>query len=629
MIHFHSTYINIKSDKSSVNSITSISHGTLTANDPISIGNLFNNFFTSLSSVSTASTDECIDFSNKNYEQMKEKLKFKNIDFKFHSVSNEQVEELISELENTKGPGITGIPIKLFKSLNRKIYPMVTNLFNNCIKTSSIPTEWKTAIVTPLYKQSGAKNDMNNYRGISVLPPIGKIFERILVNQIKVHLLNNNLLFHGQYGFRNNHSCESALHEILSNMFKVLSERKIGLYFFVDFRKAFDLISFELLLYKLKLFYGFNENSIKLLKDYLNNRYQYVKIDSILSNSCEISLGVPQGSVLGPLLFLLFINDMPFFLKMFLTVLFADDTTLGLSSVDYNELIKNFIEYIEKLIIWCHFNKIDINWKKSQIMFITNKRAIKIPDFILINNHQVKVVSEFKLLGIIIDDKLNFIKNTCKTRKSTNTRLYSIQKLFYLPISVKIQFIKTFILPYFDYCATICIYFSSDVLQKLANTFNNCVFRLLKSKKLLDMRINSTNDFNIWNNYLTKYNLYSFQHRLLFRLHIYIYKIFHNNDSPHNLLNSFVFNRELNKKYNLRNLSDLHIPSKSIFNDFGERSFSYFFSKFINELCRNDIEIDYSFYKIRIKNNINLLFLKFVEVFVKFDLKFKIMFIKK
>jgi len=194
---------------------------------------------------------------------------------------------------------------------------------------------------------------------------------------------------------------------------------------------------------------------------------------------------------------------MPFFLKLFLTILFADDTTLGLKDDNYDILINKFLTAVEDLIKWCKFNKFDINWKKSEIMFITNKNGVNLPDFIKIDNHQVKVVTEFKLLGIIIDNKLNFVKNTCKVRKSINTRLYSIQKLFQLDLTVKIQFLKTFILPYFDYCSTLCIYFSKEIIQKLANSYNNCIFKLVNTKKICDFTIYTSNDFNLWNNQLS------------------------------------------------------------------------------------------------------------------------------
>jgi hypothetical protein len=193
--------------------------------------------------------------------------------------------------------------------------------------------------------------------------------------------------------------------------------------------------------------------------------------------------------------------------------------------------------------------KVTLNWKKSEIMFVTNKQNIIIPEFIEINGNQVKVVSEFKLLGIIIDNKLNFIKNTCKLRKSINTRVYSIQKLFQLPMCVKIQFFKTFILAYFDYCATLCIYFPKFIIQKLANTYNNCIFKLFGTKTICGMIINNSDDFNNWNFLLyDKYGINSFQHRLLLRLSMFIYKILKFNDSPTNLVNTFKKNSQLNKR---------------------------------------------------------------------------------
>ena len=153
-------------------------------------------------------------------------------------------------------------------------------------------------------------------------------------------------------------------------------------------------------------------------------------------------------------------------------------------------------------------------------MFITNKRSIQTPEFFMINNQQVKVVSDFKLLGIIIDNKLSFAKNTCKVRKSINIRLYAIQKLFQLPMCVKIQFIKTLILPYFDYCSTLFIYYSINIIQKLANTYNNCSFKLINTKQICNLSIQTFSNFNKWNNLLSIYYLNSFQHRILFRLHI-------------------------------------------------------------------------------------------------------------
>jgi hypothetical protein len=412
-------------------------------------------------------------------------------------------------------------------------------------------------------------------------------------------------------------------------MNRILSERKIGLYFFIDFRKAFDLVPTEILIFKLKYGYGFDDNSIKLLTDYFKNRSQFVKIGDILSIICQVLLGVPQGSVLGPLLFLLFINDLPYFLKMFFSILFADDTTLSQNSDNYDKLMNKFYDSTGYLIKWCRFNKVDINWKKTEIMFITNKQNINIPEFININGNEVKVVSEFKLLGIIIDNKLNFISNTTKIKRSINIRLYSIQKLFQLPLAVKIQFLKTFILPYFDYCATLCIYYSKSILQKLANSYNNCIFKLINVKSIHDSVINSSDDFNKWNTLLEQYGLNGFQHRLIIRLATYIQKIFCYSNSPSNLANCLTVNNDLNKSYNLRNLLELKVPTKGKYNDHGEDTFEYFFSKFINAVINEIIQFRFGQYRKYVKENSNILHLKTLKTFNRFDINFKIYYKQK
>lgn len=614
---FYSTKINVKSDKSSANPISHVKVNDKTTEDKTELCNIFNGFFTSISTSSECSFKDSEDFIDK---QIVDNQKDDSLDFKFRFTTSSEIDEIFHSISNSSAPGISGIPTKILKFSTPKLKTALAYLFNYSILTSSVPIEWKTAVVTPLYKKKGSNDDLNNYRAISILPPIAKLFEKLIHKQILDYLNKSKIISSNQHGFRANHSCESALHEIISEINKIKSKRLIGLLLFIDFKKAFDTVDSRLLLLKLKK-YGFSNTAILLIKSYFENRVQFVKIDHYTSDQMAIKLGVPQGSVLGPLLFLIFINDIVSYLDDFIVKLFADDTTILQTDSNIECLISNFNNSVTKLISWCKHNRIDVNWNKTKIMFVTNKRNLDIPNEIIIDNNNVQVVDSFKLLGISIDNKLSFSKYVSELRIAVNKRLYSIERLFYLSHKVRLQFFKSFILPYFDYCMSLSIYFPKRTLQKLANTYYYCIYKLLH----IDFSVSNLEDFNNLNNKLSNYNLECYQHRLIKRIARFIYKIFNNQNSPSGLKTSLIKNNEHKSvPYDLRNKHQFFIPSKGIYNDHMECTFIYFYSKFLNEFIEKDLDLEYNHFWRRIENNVNLYFLKFCKIYVKFDLDFKL-----
>jgi hypothetical protein len=611
---FYSNLVSIKSDRSSQQGITSFSENGQTISEPKSIANIFNHHFVSRASTSTATLSECTSFIISQVNKLKSSGRLASSSFSFRPVNVLEVENAILQIPSTSAPGVSGIPTSIIQATSKSLAPAIAALINNIFVTGEIPLDWKSAIVTPLHKGKTI-DQVENYRGISVLPPLDKVFEKLVGAQITDHFIRHKLLFSGQYGFRASHSCEAALHQVIDRMNRILSKKQIGMFLFVDFKSAFDVVHPGLLLTKLEHAYGFDAPALNLLSNFFVNRTQIVKYGGALSDSCENSLGVPQGSSLGPLLFLVFINDLPFFLEFFFTVLFADDTTLGLEDNNLEILLSTFYISTSQLLEWCKFNLIDINWYKTKVMFITNKRKITIPTFININGNIVEVVTVFKLLGVYIDNKLTFSQHVCSVKNNVNKRLFSFKRLFFLPLVVKLQFFKTFILPLFDYCSTICIYFPKYSIQKLANYYNLSIFKIVSTQHVLSFRPYTSSDFNTWNNILEYYGLNAFQHRTIYRLSCFIHKIFNEFTSPQNLFNIFVFNREVQER-TLRNAHHLYIPDNSEF-------FQYFFSKLINLLYLNELSHSFKHFSMRVYNNINLIFSIFVEHFDKFDLIFK------
>ena len=401
----------------------------------------------------------------------------------------------------------------------------------------------------------------------------------------------NKILFKGQHGFRSGHSCETALHELITDLNCNRNKKLTSLLLFIDFRKAFDLVDTRLLMRKL-MAYGFDNTALKLIGDYFKDRFVSVKFDKKISDLMSINLGVPQGSVLGPLFFLIFINDLAFLLEDIMCKMFADDTTLYDAHEDLDKLISKFKKSLEKLIDWCKFNRLDLNWSKTFFMFVTNKR-VQLPNEIVVDGNVVKVIKSFKLLGVTLDNKLNFAEHCSNVKKLINRKIYSIKRLFYLATTVKIQFFKTFILPYFDYCSTLLIYFPKSSIQSLNSCFNICLFKLFKfTPEKIDFEdILSTENgegavMHRFEETLQRYGLQTFQRRLLERFLLFTQTIINSEKSPPLLKEKIQLPDnsadDLDRDhYSLR--GGAKVKNTIPVTKFDQLTFSYFFPRFISK----------------------------------------------
>ena len=288
------------------------------------------------------------------------------------------------------------------------ISPYIVLLFNLCLNQGVFPDSFKIAKVIPLFK-GGNKEDSNCYRPISLLPALGKLFEKIISKRVITFFEKHKLFSPHQFGFRAKFSTEYAVHDIYEKLLHNLDKGLSSCAIYLDLAKAFDSVSHTILLRKLKQ-YGIRGNVHQLFESYLSSRTQFVKVGDAVSDYLEIKFGVPQGSILGPLLFLIFINDLPeatnFFIK-----LFADDTFLCAQNKNFKALERDVNTELEKVSAWLVSNKLTLNIKKSKFMIFSNKKKDVHELSVKINNKPLERCSSYKYLGIIIDEKLNWGKH--------------------------------------------------------------------------------------------------------------------------------------------------------------------------------------------------------------------------
>ena len=236
--------------------------------------------------------------------------------------------------------------------------------------TGIYPSDWKLAKVTPIFK-AVSKTDLNNYRPISVIPAVAKIFEKIIYDQLYNYLNVNDLLTSCQSGFRSLHSTLTALLEASNNWCVNVDKGLLNGVIFIDLKKAFDTIDHEIILQKLAK-YGVDQDALKWFKSYLKNHLQRCNVNNHLSSATPLNCGVPQGSIIGPLLFLIYINDLPNCLSLGFPRMYADDTNVTFAASDMLGLETQINTELKSINLWLRANKLSLNVAKTEFMVISS-----------------------------------------------------------------------------------------------------------------------------------------------------------------------------------------------------------------------------------------------------------------
>ena len=461
--------------------------------------------------------------------------------------------ELINIINSLKfsSPGWDEIDITVVKASHDILIKPLVYLINLSLLTGQFPKEMKIANILPIYK-SEAHYLFTNYRPISVLTVLSKIFEKIFYIRLSDFFSANNILYKFQFGFREGYSTDAALVTLLDKITHALNKNDFVLGIFLDFSKAFDTVDHKILLDKL-YYYGVRGVPFHWIKDYLSERKQYVSYNGATSSYQTVSCGIPQGSILGPLLFLIYINDLPSISNNIFTLLFADDTNMFMSGPNIDDMISKINVELNELVTWLKANKLSLNIKKTHFMiFKPPKMKINCPNNVLIDGKPITRVNEIKFLGVVMDDILSWKKHILFTRSKVAKCIGVLCKARkYINRNYLVNLYYSFMYPYLSYCIIIwgsaCVSHLSPLI-KIQKVAIRCMCNLAPRTSTTPF-FNSTNILKLCDIYYLNAAMFMF-------------KVMHHH--PPNLFSHlFTANSDFHS-YNTRGKNKLHVPlSKS------------------------------------------------------------------
>ena len=422
-----------------------------TTTDPNVIANGFNNFFVTIGPQLAKNIKSDINLLSY--------VKSVNKSMVLTDVTSTEVRNVIASLKNSSS-GHDEFPPFVGKSCVDAFIEPLTHLINLSLRSGVFPSELKLAKVVPIFK-AGDTSAINNYRPISVLSFFSKVFEKIVYNHVLDFIDDNNVLYDYQYGFRHSHSTQQAIITLVDRITKSLDKGHIAITILLDLKKAFDTVDHRILLRKWYA-YGIRGALLKWFESYLTGRTQYVAFNGTNSDIHYVKCGVPQGSILGPLLFILYMNDICSVSKLLFTLLYADDTCVMLSGKDLNDLIAVLNVELISLCDWLKSNKLSLNTQKTFFM-VFHRARLKSANCndLVIDNASITRVYSAKYLGIIIDVKFNWIEHITYIKNKISKAIGIMYKARqYLNKSSLVNLYYSYVYPYLTYCIEVwgCAY---------------------------------------------------------------------------------------------------------------------------------------------------------------------------
>ena len=427
-------------------------------------------------------------------------------------ISEEQIRQSIFNLDSGKSCGPDEIHPRMLKELIDHIVEPIALIMNKTLEKGTLPEDWKKAHISPIYKK-GARDDAANYRPISLTSIVCKMMESILRKEIMEHISKENLLSNKQYGFVNKRSSTTQLLKFVDTCIESMAKGEVVDTIYFDFAKAFDTVPHRRLLSKLSA-YGIHGNIFRWIKCFLEGRTQVVKVNGVESESASVLSGIPQGSVLGPILFLIYINDLPDVVASN-SLLYADDTKImrPIQNSHDSGILQNDINALGR---WSDIWLLKFNPEKCQVLTIGRNKTDFCSRQYHLNCHKLNFVTVEKDLGVTIDAKLQFEDHIAMKVKKANMMVGLIRRSFsYLDGTLLTKLYTSFVRPHLEYATAVW----SPSLKKNIHSIENVQRR---ATKLIENLKNLT-----YTERLKKLDLPTLFYRRLFNDMVEVYKHLH------------------------------------------------------------------------------------------------------
>lgn len=523
-----------KSESKTGTHIKTITHNNKVIENPHQISDLFNTFFVNVT--------DTLDIDSSPIDEQYLDNFSRNIfsSFRLNPTNLIEVKDAIDSLKSSSATGHDCISAKFVKKFSTQLCPMLVHFINKSFLTSTFPDSLKSAVVTPIYKGGSATN-ATNYRPISVLSTFSKIFEKIIKNRLTSFLRNNAILHQEQYGFEENSNTTAACLALTDFVTRSMDKGKYTACIFIDLQKAFDCVDHEILLYKLSKLNLSNKDK-HFFETYLLQRKQSVRVNDRCSNFMYVKKGVPQGSILGPDLFKIYIDDITHLALNGSIQLYADDAVIKYSIDSESELKGAILSDLAVVEEWLQKNKLSLNIKKTKVMLFQNKTW---NNFTINYKHEsLELVEHFNYLGLVIDNKLKWFSHIDHVIKKISPYIFILRRLRkFFSKDILYSIFSSYISSHLCYLNPIWCRTTQSYITKLDVLLKKAIKTIHGYPLRYPTHLLYTNQYISFDN-LCKRELYLIAFKIV------------NNKIKHN----FILNRNIDfHNYNTRNKSNFYV----------------------------------------------------------------------